>query len=61
MVKIRSQQETVVRAAKSTLGQIKNPFEPPSWLPELKDRDILRKDFIAGLTVALVLSPQSMA
>ena len=61
MVKIRSQQDTVVRAAKSTLGQIKNPFELPRWLPELKDRDILRKDFIAGLTVALVLIPQSMA
>ena len=50
-----------MRAAKSTLGQIKNPFELPQWLPELKDRDILRKDLIAGLTVALVLIPQSMA
>ena len=61
MIRVRTQQETVVRAAKSTLGQIKNPFELPQWLPELKDRDILRKDLIAGLTVALVLIPQSMA
>ncbi|MGD9386515.1 MAG: SulP family inorganic anion transporter, partial [Thioalkalispiraceae bacterium] len=32
-----------------------------SWLPELKDPSILRADLIAGLTVALVLIPQSMA
>lgn len=31
------------------------------WLPLLKDPDILRADMIAGLTVALVLIPQSMA
>lgn len=58
---IREKQETVIRVARNTLGQIKNPFELPQWLPELKDKKILRKDFIAGLTVALVLIPQSMA
>ncbi len=58
---IKAQQETVIRVARNTLGQIKNPFELPPWLPELKDKKVLRKDFIAGLTVALVLIPQSMA
>lgn len=32
-----------------------------SWINELKNPDILRADVIAGLTVALVLVPQSMA
>lgn len=32
-----------------------------TWMPELKDPKILRADMIAGLTVALVLIPQSMA
>ena len=31
------------------------------WLPMLKDSNVLRADIIAGLTVALVLIPQSMA
>lgn len=31
------------------------------WLPMLKDPSILKSDFLAGLTVALVLIPQSMA
>ncbi len=31
------------------------------WLPLLKNPEVLRADFIAGLTVALVLIPQSMA
>jgi len=31
------------------------------WLPMLKDSNVLRADLIAGLTVALVLIPQSMA
>ncbi len=31
------------------------------WLPLLKDPAVIRADFIAGLTVALVLIPQSMA
>ncbi|MCK5091110.1 MAG: STAS domain-containing protein [Gammaproteobacteria bacterium] len=32
-----------------------------AWLPELKNTSILRADIIAGITVALVLIPQSMA
>ena len=32
-----------------------------SWLGELKDLSIVRQDLLAGLTVALVLIPQSMA
>ena len=32
-----------------------------AWLPELRDKQTLRADLIAGLTVALVLVPQSMA
>ncbi|HEY9051394.1 MAG TPA: SulP family inorganic anion transporter [Gammaproteobacteria bacterium] len=32
-----------------------------TWMPLLKDKNVLRADFIAGLTVALVLIPQSMA
>ena len=35
------------------------PFR--DWIPELKDSKILRADAIAGLSVALVLVPQSMA
>jgi SulP family sulfate permease len=39
-----------------------NKFFPfLTWMPELKDPKILRADMIAGLTVALVLIPQSMA
>ena len=57
----KTTQDTVIRAAKDTLGQIVNPVTLPAWLPELKDKNILRADFIAGLTVALILIPQSMA
>ena len=32
-----------------------------AWLPELTDKTTLRADIIAGITVALVLIPQSMA
>jgi anti-anti-sigma factor len=32
-----------------------------AWLPALRDKQTLRADLIAGLTVALVLIPQSMA
>ncbi|MCG8336928.1 MAG: SulP family inorganic anion transporter, partial [Proteobacteria bacterium] len=31
------------------------------WVGELRDRDVLRADIIAGITVAMVLVPQSMA
>jgi MFS superfamily sulfate permease-like transporter len=50
-----------IRVARDTLGQILNPFTLPDWLTEIKDRKVLRADLIAGLTVALVLIPQSMA
>lgn len=50
-----------IRVARDTLGQILNPFALPNWIKELRDRAVLRADFIAGLTVALVLIPQSMA
>ncbi len=32
-----------------------------AWINEIKDRNILKADLVAGLTVALVLVPQSMA
>ena len=32
-----------------------------AWIHELKDQKVLRADIVAGLTVALVLVPQSMA
>ncbi len=32
-----------------------------SWIGKLKDKDVLRADIISGVTVALVLVPQSMA
>ncbi len=39
-----------------------NKFFPfLSWIHELKDPKVIRADMIAGLTVALVLIPQSMA
>ena len=31
------------------------------WIGELKNKDILRGDLLSGITVALVLVPQSMA
>ena len=42
----------------STLQRV---FPFLSWIHELKDKAALRADLIAGLTVALVLIPQSMA
>ena len=39
-----------------------NTFMPfMAWLPELTDKTTLRADIVAGITVALVLIPQSMA
>jgi len=61
VIKVKEKQDTVIRMTKHTLGHIKNPFKLPVWLTELKNKDVLQKDFIAGLTVALVLIPQSMA
>ncbi len=40
---------------------IKKFFPFLKWIHELKDPTVLRADLIAGLTVALVLIPQSMA
>ncbi|MEE4292991.1 MAG: SulP family inorganic anion transporter [Xanthomonadales bacterium] len=54
-------QGAVYRTARDTLGQLLSPFRLPEWLPELRDRNVLKADAIAGLTVALVLIPQSMA
>jgi len=58
---VKAKQEAVISAARDTLGQILNPLTLPDWLPELKDRNVVRSDAIAGLTVALILIPQSMA
>jgi len=39
-----------------------NMFTPfTRWIGELKDRETLKQDIIAGITVAMVLIPQSMA
>lgn len=44
------------------LVEWKNRFTPyKKWLGELKKPDVLKADALAGLTVALVLIPQSMA
>jgi MFS superfamily sulfate permease-like transporter len=44
------------------LKQLLQRFYPfMVWLPELKNTDTLRADIMAGITVALVLIPQSMA
>jgi len=59
--RIWANQDVAIRVAREALGQIVNPFVLPKWLLELRDREVLRADAIAGLTVALVLIPQSMA
>ncbi|MFC1797063.1 SulP family inorganic anion transporter [Pseudomonadota bacterium] len=61
MNRAKERQETIIQATRNTLGRIKNPLELPEWLPELRNREVLRSDVIAGLTVALILIPQSMA
>jgi MFS superfamily sulfate permease-like transporter len=58
---VRISQDIAIKVAKDTLGQLANPFVLPEWLQELKNKDVLRADLIAGLTVALILIPQSMA
>jgi MFS superfamily sulfate permease-like transporter len=42
-------------------GQLNRLFPFMSWIGELRDSKVLRADIIAGITVALVLIPQSMA
>jgi SulP family sulfate permease len=50
-----------VQKTRNVLGHIVNPLVLPQWLPELRNKEVLRADVIAGLTVALILIPQSMA
>jgi len=52
---------TVAGTSKKTqpIWQIFVPFM--SWISELRNKDTLQADIIAGITVALVLVPQSMA
>ena len=46
----------------SLLAEWKGRFTPfMEWLHVLKDKSVIKADFMAGLTVALVLVPQSMA
>ena len=40
---------------------LKRFFPFKDWINDLRDARVLRADIIAGLTVALVLVPQSMA
>ncbi|MCG7897235.1 MAG: solute carrier family 26 protein [Candidatus Thiodiazotropha lotti] len=47
---------------RSLMAGWKNAFIPYlQWIGELKDKKTIRADLIAGITVALVLVPQSMA
>lgn len=53
---------TFVQTIKKSLMAFGGMFVPfKGWIGELKDPQILRKDILAGLTVAMVLIPQSMA
>ncbi len=47
--------------AKSRLASVLSLLPFLQWLPELRKTEVWRTDLIAGLTVALVLIPQSMA
>lgn len=40
---------------------LKQIFPFVTWIGELRDKDVLRADIVAGITVALILIPQSMA
>jgi len=52
----------VSKNSKRILRYGKRRFLPfINWLPELRDTSVLRADVVAGITVALVLVPQSMA
>jgi SulP family sulfate permease len=46
---------------KKSMNFIKNYFPFLDWIPELKNPKILKADIIAGITVAIILVPQSMA
>ena len=56
-----AQGEKILAAARELLARAAVPFRLPDWLPELRDKQVLRADLMAGLTVALILIPQSMA
>ncbi|MGD9264935.1 MAG: SulP family inorganic anion transporter [Lysobacterales bacterium] len=58
---VRKTQDVAIRVARDALGQVLNPFRLPDWFWEFKKRSTLKADILAGLTVALVLIPQSMA
>ena len=46
----------------SFISEWKDRFTPyKSWIGELKNPQVLKADAMAGLTVALILIPQSMA
>lgn len=50
------------RFAKKVPRFLKTRFMPfATWLPEVRAASVLRADIVAGITVALVLVPQSMA
>lgn len=61
MEKLKDIWSATILALRPTLGYIAAPLAWPAWLAELKDREVLRADALAGLTVALILIPQSMA
>ena len=61
MDKLKEILKMTILAVKTALGFVARPFALPAWLPELKNREVLRADAMAGLTVALILIPQSMA
>ncbi len=51
-----------MKGFKRVLEDLTGNFTPfMTWFPELRDPRILKADFIAGTTVALILVPQSMA
>jgi len=45
----------------SSSSRLRRLLPALAWIGELRDFNVLRADLIAGLTVALVLIPQSMA
>ena len=46
----------------SLVSDLKDRFSPyKEWVGTLKDKEVIKADMMAGLTVALVLVPQSMA
>ena len=52
---------TLGRVTNASLEKLARALPFLKWLPELRDPRVLRGDLVAGVTVALVLIPQSMA